>query len=91
MKMRRLVLALALAVLFAGCSKVDEEHFSRIESGMSEQQVYDILGKPTEASSRDLLGVGATSAKWVSGDAVISIQFVGGKVRLKSFDQPRGK
>ena len=49
------------------------------------------LGMPTEASSRDLLGVSATSAKWVSGDAVITIQFIGGKVRLKSFDQPRGK
>jgi len=89
--MRRLILAVALAVLLAGCSKVDEEHFSRIENGMSEEQVYDILGKPTEASSRDLLGVTATSAKWVSGDAAITIQFIGGKVRLRTFDKPRGK
>jgi len=89
--MRRFVLAAALALLLAGCSRVDEEHFSKIEDGMSEAQVYDILGKPSEASSGDLLGVSATSAKWVSGNAIIRIQFIGGKVRLKTFDQPGGR
>lgn len=86
--MRRTVIALAL--LLAACTRVDEEHFAQIKNGMTEQQVYDILGKPTEASSRDLLGVSATSARWVSGDAVITVQFVDGKVILRSFDRPRG-
>lgn len=89
--MRRLCLALALVLFAAGCSKVDQEHYSRIQNGMTEQQVYDILGKPDETSSGGLLGVSATSAKWVSGDAEIAIQFVDGKVVLRSFDQPRGR
>lgn len=89
--MRRFVLAVALALVFAGCSKVDEAHFSKIESGMSEAQVYAILGNPTETTSGEVLGIRATSAKWVSGDAVINVQFVGDKVRLKTFDQPAGK
>lgn len=91
MHMRRTVLALALALLVAACSKVDQEHFSRIQNGMTEQQVYEILGKPDETSSGGFLGVSATSAKWVSGNAEINIQFVDGKVVLRSFDQPRGK
>ena len=87
--MRRLVLALALLV--AACSKVDQEHYSRIQNSMTEQQVYGILGKPDETSSGGLLGVSATSARWVSSDAEINIQFVDGKVVLRSFDQPRSK
>jgi hypothetical protein len=35
--------------------------------------------------------VSTTSARWVSGDAVITIQFVDGKVRLRSFDKSAGK
>jgi outer membrane protein assembly factor BamE (lipoprotein component of BamABCDE complex) len=27
-------------------SKVDQEHYYRIQNGMTEQQVYEILGKP---------------------------------------------
>lgn len=85
----RLTCALALAALLAACSKVTQENFARIENGMSQEQVIDILGKPTEATSRDLLGVSSTSAKWVGGDAVVTVQFVNGKVRLKSFDKPQ--
>jgi len=69
--MRRFVLVLALLV--AACSKVDEEHYSRIQNGMTGQQVYDILGKPNQTSSGGLLGVSATSARWVSGDAEIDL------------------
>ncbi|MGA8051071.1 MAG: outer membrane protein assembly factor BamE [Burkholderiales bacterium] len=89
--MHRLILAVALALAVSACSKVDQEHYSKIENGMTEEQVYDILGKPSEASSRDFLGVTTTSAKWTSGDAVIIIQFVDGKVLLRSFDKPRGR
>jgi len=85
--MCRFLLAVAFALLLAACSKVDQAHYAKVASGMSEEQVYDILGKPDEASSRDLLGVSTTSAKWVSGDAVITIQFIDGKVRLRSFDK----
>ncbi|HXZ92419.1 MAG TPA: outer membrane protein assembly factor BamE [Burkholderiales bacterium] len=83
--------ALVLALLVAACSKVDPEHYARIHNGMTEQQVYDILGKPDETSSGGFLGVSTTSAKWVSGNAEINVQFVDGKVVLRSFDQPRGK
>jgi hypothetical protein len=85
-------LAFALLLLLAACSKVSQENFAKVQDGMSEEQVIAILGKPTESSSVNVLGVSGTSSRWASGDATIIVRFVGGKVALKSFDQPdKGK
>jgi hypothetical protein len=83
------VLAAALLVLaLAGCgSKINEENFSRIENGMTDQQVFEILGKPTETSSVEALGLSGSAAVWKDEDARISVQFVNGKVRFKQFDR----
>lgn len=89
--MPRVIYPLALALLLAACSKVTEENYAKIQNGMTEQEVYAILGKPAEESSREVLGVGATSARWVSGNKEITVQFVGGKVVLRSFDNPAQK
>jgi len=85
--MRALVLASLLFVL-AACSKVTPENFARIQDGMPEEQVLDLLGKPTESSSVNLLGVSGTSSRWVSGDTAITVRFVNGKVALKTLDKP---
>ena len=85
MKLRLVALVL---VLLAACSKVTQENFSKVQDGMSEQEVLGLLGKPTESSSINVLGVSGTSSRWVSGDAAITIRFVNGKVALKSFDKP---
>jgi hypothetical protein len=85
--MKTRLLALAMALLIAACSKVTQENFAKIQDGMSEQEVTAILGKPTESNSMSVLGVSGTSSRWVTGDAVISVRFVGGKVALKSFDK----
>jgi len=90
-KTARLLCALLLAALLAACSKANQENFARIENGMTQEQVFDILGKPTESSSRDLLGVSSTSAKWIGAEVVVSIQFVNGKVRLKRFEKRQPK
>jgi hypothetical protein len=85
-------LALALLLVLAACSKVNQENFAKIQDGMSEEQVIAILGKPSESTSVNVLGVQGTSARWVSGDATITVRFVGGKAALKTFDQPpKGK
>jgi len=86
--MRIRALALTLLLFAAACSKITQENFSRIQDGMSEQEVHAVLGSPTESSSRTLLGITGTSSKWVASDAVITIQFVNGKVLLKTFDKP---
>ena len=89
MKLR--TLALAALLLAAGCSKITQENFARINDGMSEQEVHAILGAPTESSSVSVLGLSGTSSKWIAQEMVITVQFVNGKVMLKSLAKPPGK
>ena len=89
--MRSLAAAFALVLLLAACSKVTQENYARIQDGMSEQEVIGLLGPATESGGMSLLGVSGGSAKWVAKDAVISIQFVNGKVVGKSFTQQKAK
>ena len=79
---------LAAALLVAACSKVTQENYAKIRDGMSEKEVHEILGSPTESSTTSVLGISGTSSKWVSGDTVIAIRFVNGQVALSSFDKP---
>ena len=87
----RFAFAALLAAVLVACSKVNQENFSRIQNGMTEQEVHAILGSPSESTSRDVLGITGTSSRWTSGDAVITIRFVGGKVATKAFDKPPAK
>ena len=87
MRIRALALALALVAL-AACAKITEENFNKVRDGMSEQEVLALLGTPTESSSVSVLGISGTASKWVAKDTVITVQFVNGKVRGKSFDRP---
>ena len=89
--MKASLIALALALALAGCSKVTQENFARVQDGMSEQEVHTILGKPTESTSVTILGLSGTSSRWVASEAVITIQFANGKVRLKTYDKPAPK
>lgn len=86
MKLRMLILALALAV--GACSKVSEENFAKVQVGMGEQEVVGILGSPTESDSVTILGVSGTAWRWKSGGAVASVQFVNGKVASKIWEKP---
>ena len=89
--MRTRALVLSALLLLAACSKVTQENFAKVQDGMTEQEVTAILGGPTESSSGSILGISGTSSKWVGGDALITIQFVNGKVALRSFDKPGKK
>jgi len=81
------LLSVCVLLLLVACSKVNQENFARIQDGMTEQEVTGLLGKPAESSSVNVLGVSGTSSRWTSGDAVITVRFVNGKVALKTFDK----
>lgn len=87
----RIAVAVALLALAAACSKVSQENFAKIQNGMTEEAVHAILGSPDESTSREVLGIKGALSTWKSGDAVITIRFVGGKVATKSFDRPPAK
>ena len=86
MRIAAFAFALVLAAA-AACSKINEDNFGKVRDGMSEQEVLALLGTPTESSSVSVLGVSGTASKWAAKDAVITVQFVNGKVRGKSFDR----
>lgn len=87
--MKAAILALAAALLLAACSRITQENFSRIETGMSEQEVIGLLGSPTESNSVEVLGISGTASRWVGREAEINIRFVNGKVATKRYDQPK--
>ena len=85
--MRIAALAFALVLAAAACSKINEDNFGKVRDGMSEHEVLALLGTPTESSSVSVLGISGTASKWVAKDAVITVQFVNGKVRGKGFER----
>ena len=82
----RILLALGAALWLAGCSEpVSMDNYNRIETEMSEAQVYEILGEPDHAESIELGGFSGTLATWESKNAVITIQIFNGEVFGKQY------
>ncbi len=80
--------ALILSVGLLGCgSKLTQENFEKVQSGMSMAQVKSILGEPTEAKSFEVGPFSALSATWKDKKTVINIQFVNDKVTVKTLDR----
>jgi len=79
-------LAFAGILLLAACSKVTQENFAKIQDGMDAQEVQALLGTPAESSNVTVLGLSATSSKWVADERTITVQFVNDKVRAKWYE-----
>ncbi len=80
------VAALVIWAFLAACgSKISQSSFEKIQTGMTQEEVIKILGEPTESSSIGMGPLSGTAAKWAAPEAVISIQFFNGKVKLKQF------
>ncbi len=89
-KVRSLVRAGAMmflcSILLLGCaSKVTQENFEKIQSGMTQAEVKAILGDPTESSGIGFGPVAGTTSTWKGNGSTITIQFVNGKVIAKVF------
>jgi len=82
------VVATAVVLLIAACSKITQENFAKVQDGMTEQEVTALLGPPTSSSSVQIIGLSGASSRWEGSDALIIVSFVNGKVALKSFDKP---
>jgi hypothetical protein len=82
-----LCLALSLSLMSCSGSKLTQDNFDKIQTGMTMAQVQAILGEATESSSVDLAVFSGSVSKWKQGDVTISIQFVNGKVVAKQFSK----
>lgn len=82
----RIAGVIVLALTLAACgSPVNQENFAKIETGMTQQEVEALLGKPSEASTASLGGISGGAATWKHKDVTISIQFMNDKVQFKQF------
>jgi hypothetical protein len=82
-----LVMVICMSLVSCGGSKISQENFEKIKTGMSLAQVTAILGPPTESSSVDVAVVSGTVSKWKAGDVTITIQFVNSKVVAKQLSK----
>ncbi len=77
---------LVCSILLLGCaSKITQENFEKVQSGMTQAEVKAILGDPTESSSIGFGPVAGTTSTWKGNGSTITIQFVNGKVIAKVF------
>ena len=79
MSLRTLVV-LSACVLLAACSKVNQENYAKLKTGMPRAEVESLLGSPTECSG----AIGLTSCNWGDKKVFISVQFAGDKVMMFS-------
>ncbi|MGB0956206.1 MAG: hypothetical protein ACPGZP_09435 [Panacagrimonas sp.] len=75
---------LTAAVLLGACSRVTSENFERIESGMNKDEVYAILGKPTEVSGGGIGSFTMSVESWIAGDRRITLTFRGDTMAIKT-------
>ena len=88
-KVEAVVLCLVMCVMLAACggSKITQENFEKIKTGMTLTQVTAILGEPTESSSVDVAVFSGTVSKWQQGGVTITVQFVNSKVVAKQLSK----
>ena len=78
--MKKTLLLTCSILLLSGCNKLTQSNFSKIQSGMSYQEVSDILGEATNCKGK----FGISSCIWGDKDHYISIQFVSDKATIFS-------
>jgi SmpA/OmlA family protein len=77
---------LLCSIPLLGCgSKVSQENFDKIQTGMTQAEVTSILGSPTESNSIAFGSIGGTTSTWKDNSGTITIQFVNDKVVAKAF------
>ena len=80
MKKRRLPAIVLLALLAAGCSKLTQENYAKLKTGMDYDEVTTILGKPDDCSET----LGVKKCIWGDEQKHITINFVADKMMLSN-------
>ena len=74
-------LLIGALMLFAGCSKINQENYDKIEIGMSYEEVVAILGPPVACES---VIPGTQSCDWGKDARMISLKFAADHVVFRS-------
>ena len=87
-KLGIVVVVVLVALTLVGCgSRINQDNFEKVQTGMTMAQVKILLGDPTESSSVDVAVFSGTVSKWQAGDLTITIQFVNSKVVAKQLSK----
>ena len=76
----RYVAMLSFCVLLTACSKVNQENYSKLSTGMTKAQVEQLLGAPTDCSG----ALGVSSCTWGDKNSFIIVQYAGDTVLVFS-------
>lgn len=88
-KLHRFAMAAVTALLLTACgSRITPDNYAKLEAGMTREQVYDILGKPTEVSGKGIGSLTMSSETWKGPAYRIHITFGNDKVAIKSISRP---
>lgn len=68
-------------------SRINQDNYEKVQSGMTEAKVKKILGEPNDSQSIGFGPLSGTTSTWKNKGISISIQFVNGKVKLKNFSK----
>jgi outer membrane protein assembly factor BamE (lipoprotein component of BamABCDE complex) len=90
-KLMVLIVIVLLSWCLAACgsSRLSQENFDKIHTGMTQAEVIAILGEPTESSSVDVAVFSGTASTWKKDGTTITIQFANGKVVAKQFSKEK--
>jgi hypothetical protein len=72
------VFAMGLLLGLLACSKLTQENYNKITTGMTYDEVVAVLGTPAKCD--DVMGV--RSCKWGDETRSVNVSFLGGKVLL---------
>lgn len=75
---KRYLIITTLVLLLSGCSNVTKENYDKIKSGMTYDEVVEILGKPEGCSET----LGISNCEWKEDEAKISITFLSNQVTI---------
>jgi outer membrane protein assembly factor BamE (lipoprotein component of BamABCDE complex) len=83
------IVVFSLCLAACGSSRLTQENFDKIHTGMTQAEVAAILGEPTESSSVDVAVFSGTASTWKKDGTTITIQFANGKVVAKQLSKEK--
>jgi len=78
--------ALLACALLAGCGRtLDSDSYAAVETGMSRQQVIELLGEPDRTRSVNVGGLSGSHLAWDGDGFVVMVQFADDRVVSKQW------
>jgi uncharacterized spore protein YtfJ len=74
------LLAVAALVLITACSRLTQDNLQKVHNGMTTADVKTVLGEPTDAQTKSVLGISTTTFTYHTGTSNVAITFIDDKV-----------